>query len=66
MNQGVKVYAVQSAASNKNPLAGCCEEGNELFFLVQNKTVMKLLCRFEGRKCIDDVRECRLLIGSSR
>jgi len=41
MNQGVKVYAVHLAASNKNPLVGCCEQGNELFFLVQNKTLMK-------------------------
>jgi hypothetical protein len=50
----------------RTPLVGCCVHGNELFFfLVQNKTVMNLWCRFEGRKCIDDVHECRLLIGSS-
>jgi len=66
MNQAVKVYAVHLAASNKNLLVGCCEQGNELFFLVQNKAVMKLFSRFEGRKFVDDVRECRLLIGSSR
>jgi hypothetical protein len=62
MKQTMKLCAVHSAASDQNPVVGCCEHGNGLFFLVQNKTVMNLWFRFER---IDDVRGCRLRIGSS-
>jgi hypothetical protein len=53
MKQAVRVCVAHSAASDTNRLVGCCEYGNEPLVSV------------ESSKCIDDARECRLLIGSS-